>query len=98
MAITSALVLYAVIWFLVMFIALPIGLRTQGDAGEVVEGTHEGAPHDFRPGRLMLRVTAITTVLWAIIAATIIWGGITVRDLDFFNRMSPPAEASGTDG
>ena len=31
MAITSAIVLFAVIWFLVMFITLPIRLRTQGD-------------------------------------------------------------------
>ncbi len=31
MGITSALVLFAVIWFMVLFVTLPIGLRTQGD-------------------------------------------------------------------
>ncbi|PRX33737.1 Predicted secreted protein [Meinhardsimonia xiamenensis] len=98
MAITSALVLYAVIWFMVMFIALPIGLRTQGDEGEVVEGTHEGAPHDFKVWQMVRRVTLISTVLWAVIASIILWGGITVRDLDFFNRMAPPSQANGTDG
>lgn len=99
MALTSAIVLYSVIWFMVMFIALPIGLRTQGEDGDVVEGTHEGAPADFRVWRMVRRVTVIATLLWAIIAAIILWGGITVRDLDFFNRMSPPAgESRGTGG
>ncbi len=35
MGITSALVLFAVIWFLVLFIVLPIRLKTQGDLGEI---------------------------------------------------------------
>ena len=35
MTVVSALVLLAVIWFLVFFIVLPIRLETQGDRGEV---------------------------------------------------------------
>ena len=31
MGITSALVLFAVFWFMILFIALPIKLETQGD-------------------------------------------------------------------
>ncbi len=90
MGITSALVLYAVIWFLVMFIALPIRLRTQGDDGEVVPGTQPGAPVNFNVRRTMLIVTGIAFVLWAVIASVILFGGITIRDLDWFGRMGAP--------
>ena len=48
MGIMSGLVLYAVIWFVVLFVVLPIGLRTQGDEDEIVKGTQAGAPANFR--------------------------------------------------
>ena len=44
MSITSAIVLFAIVWFMVFFIALPIRLKTQGDVGEIVPGTQAGAP------------------------------------------------------
>ena len=44
MSIVSAIVLYAVLWFLTLFVVLPIRLETQGDRGEIVPGTHAGAP------------------------------------------------------
>ena len=88
MGITSAIVLFAVIWFMVMFIALPIGLRTQGDEGEIVPGTQAGAPANFNVKRKMLIVTAISAALWVIIAGIIFSGVISVRDLDWFHRMA----------
>jgi len=87
MAITSAIVLFAVIWFLVMFITLPIRLRTQGDDGEVVPGTHAGAPTNFNVKRTMWIVTGISVVLWMVIAGVIVFGGLSVRDIDWFGRM-----------
>ncbi len=41
MGITSALVLFAVIWFMVLFITLPLRLTTQGDVGEI-DARHPG--------------------------------------------------------
>jgi len=87
MGITSAIVLFAVIWFMVMFVALPIGLRTQGDEDEVVPGTQAGAPANFNVKRKMLIVTGVSVILWIIIAGIIFSGMITVRDLDWFGRM-----------
>ncbi|WP_099827788.1 DUF1467 family protein [Oceaniglobus indicus] len=95
MSIVSAIVLYAVLWFLTLFVALPIGLRTQGDEGEIVPGTHAGAPANFRLKRTALWVTVISMVIWLIIAGIILSGWISVRDLDWFHRMGP---ASGTGG
>ncbi|MCK0139679.1 DUF1467 family protein [Aliiroseovarius sp. F47248L] len=87
MSITAAIVLYVVIWFVTMFVVLPIGLRTQGDEGEVVRGTHAGAPANFKLARTMIIVTIIGTVVWAIVAGIIVSGWISVEDIDWFNRL-----------
>jgi predicted secreted protein len=89
MGITSALVLYAVIWFMVLFIALPIGLKTQGDVGDVVPGTHAGSPANLNMRRKLWIVTGVSLVLWIAIAGVILSGAITVRDLDWFGRLGP---------
>jgi predicted secreted protein len=89
MGITSALVLFAVIWFMVLFITLPIGLKTQGDVGEIVPGTHAGSPANLNMKRKLWIVTGISLVLWIVIAGIILSGAITVRDLDWFGRLGP---------
>ncbi len=91
MTITSVIVLFAVIWFMVLFIALPIGLRTQGDEGKIVPGTHAGAPADLKMWRIAGRVTLVSVVLWMAIAGIILSGWITVADLDWFGRGTPRA-------
>lgn len=95
MGITSALVLFAVIWFLVLFVVLPLRLTTQGDAGEVTPGTQAGAPAELNLKRKFKIVTAVSAVLWVIIAGVIFSGAVSVRDLDIFNRMAPAAERGG---
>ena len=89
MSITSALVLFAVIWFMTFLIVIPIRLQTQGDLGEIVPGTQAGAPEHHYLKKKAWITTGITVVLWAIISAIILSGWITVRDLDFHNRMAP---------
>ena len=82
MSVAAALVLYLVIWFVVLFVTLPIGLRTQGDEGEVAPGTPESAPANFNLKRTMIRVTLIALLVWAVVAGIIISGWISVRDFD----------------
>jgi predicted secreted protein len=87
---TSALVLFAVIWFMVFFVVLPLRLTTQGEDGEIVPGTHASAPADAQIKR-KAKITTIWAIgLWIVIAGTILSGLITVRDLDWFNRMATP--------
>ncbi len=96
---TSALVLLAVIWFMILFIVLPLGLKTQGDVGQVVPGTHAGAPANLNLKRKLKIVTLWAVPVWILIAGTILSGVISVRDLDWFHRMSTPAmELQATDG
>jgi predicted secreted protein len=83
----SALVLFAVIWFVTLLVALPIGVRTQEEAGEVVPGTPASAPVDAMIRRKMLWVTVASVAIWAGVCAVITWGGATVEDIDVFHRM-----------
>ena len=93
MSIVSAIVLFAVIWFMVLFIVLPIRMETQGDVGKVVQGTHAGSPSSSFSMKKKAKVTTIwAAVVWVIIAGVVIYGDIGVRDLDLFNRMGPGAD------
>ncbi|WP_146586562.1 DUF1467 family protein [Puniceibacterium confluentis] len=98
MAITSAIVLFAVLWFLTFLVVIPIRLQTQGDVGTVVPGTHAGSPEVHNLKKKAWITTGITAVLWAIIAGIILSGMVTIRDIDLFNRMGPAATTDGTDG
>ena len=98
MGITSALVLFAVIWFMTFLIVIPIRLQTQGDLGEVVPGTHAGSPEHHHLKKKAWITTGISFVLWVIIAGTILSGIISIEDIDMFNRMGGGAAVDGTDG
>jgi len=89
MGITSGIVLFAVIWFMVLFIVLPLRLTTQAEDGRVLRGTPASAPVD--PGlRGKFRiVTVVSVVVWALVAGVILSGWITVEDLDIFGRLGP---------
>lgn len=89
MGITSAIVLLAVFWFMTLFIVLPIGLRTQGDEGARLIGTHASSPENANLKRKMLWTTVIAVVLWIPTCAVILSGIITVEDFDLFSRFGP---------
>ncbi len=89
MTITAALVLFAVIWFLTLLMVLPVRIKTQGDLGDIVPGTHAGAPEIHHMKKKLWITTGISVVLWAIIAGIIISGVISVRDFDWLNQLEP---------
>lgn len=96
MSITSAIVLFAVIWFMTFLTVIPFRIRTQGDLGKIVEGTQAGAPEHHYLKQKAWITTGIAAVLWALIAGTILSGVFSVRDFDWFNRMAPLPEAHET--
>ncbi|RMH50688.1 MAG: DUF1467 family protein [Alphaproteobacteria bacterium] len=87
MTITAVIVLYAVCWFMTLFIVLPLRLTTQNDVGQVIPGTCPSAPVEARIGRKFLWTTAIATAIWAALCAVILSGVLTLADIDFFHRM-----------
>jgi len=89
MGITSAIVLFAVIWFMTFFIVLPIRVKTQGDVGEIVPGTHAGAPHVHHLKKKAWITTGLAVVAWLVIAGITLSGWISLEDIDGFGRMTP---------
>jgi len=89
MTITGAIVLFAVIWFLTLFIMLPIGERSQSEAGEVVPGTPASAPEDAMMKKKLIWTTLVTVILWVILMGVIVSGVLKIEYFDIFNRMNP---------
>lgn len=84
----SAIVLLAVIWFVTLFVVLPLRLETQSDLGERADGTPASAPSSSFSMKRKLWITTIVAVpIWVAITVVILWGGIGVRDIDIFDRM-----------
>lgn len=86
MTITGAIVLFAVIWFLTLLVALPIGLRTQGDLGEIEPGTPASAPENPNIRKKIIWVTIVTIALWLPLVIVIDQGWISIEDIDIWRR------------
>ncbi len=87
MKIGTLVAMYFVIWWICLFAVLPIRVRTQGEAGEVVPGTPASAP--ARP-QLLLKA-GITTVVAAIVLAGIVGllnSGLGLDDIPLLPKFS----------
>jgi predicted secreted protein len=64
--ISTAFAIYFVIWWVVLFLALPFGVRSQHEDGESVPGTDPGAPIATRMGPKLIWTTIISAVIFAL--------------------------------
>jgi len=87
MTIISSIVLFAVIWFMLLFMALPLRQKSQEEDGHRVPGTPASAPVNPMIGKKMFWVTIVSVILWVPMVWFILYGPLTVEDLDFFDRM-----------
>ena len=81
MSIPFAIAIYVVIWWTLLFAILPIGVRTQGEDGEVVPGTPESAPTRPRLVRVVLLTTVASALVFAALWAAVRWGIIDLERL-----------------
>lgn len=92
----SAIVLFAIVWFMLFLIILPIRIQTQGDLKDVVPGTHAGAPEHHYLGKKAIWCTFGALAIWGSIVAIILSGVISVDDLENWVGRGAPVAASGT--
>ncbi len=84
MAVTSALAIYALFWTMTLFVVLPFGVRTAEEAGaKPLPGHAESAPHEFRFGRIVLRTTIVSAILFGLFYANYVHGWIGADVLDW---------------
>jgi predicted secreted protein len=65
MSIFTALAIYFVIWWIVLFAVLPWGVRSQHESGEMTPGTDPGAPVLPDIKRKLVWTTMVATVVFA---------------------------------
>jgi predicted secreted protein len=86
MSLAFAISMYVVIWWIVLFAMLPIGVRTQAEEGEISPGTAESAPHMPRLLPKMLATTVIASVLFGASYVIITHHLITLDEIPFLPR------------
>ncbi|HYD15286.1 MAG TPA: DUF1467 family protein [Hyphomicrobium sp.] len=82
MSLSLGIALYIMIWWMTLFAVLPFGVKTQGEAGEVVEGTPASAPMTPRIVRTMLINTIVAAFVFAFV-----W---TALERDWMGLYIPP--------
>ena len=87
MTISAALVLFAVIWFLTLFIILPLNIRTQNEQGTIAQGTPASAPTNPNMKAKMLWTTIVATLIWLPVCSIIIFEIITIADVNFYDKL-----------
>jgi predicted secreted protein len=82
-----AVSMYLVIWWIVLFAMLPIGVRTSEEEGEkVVPGAVESAPHVPNLLPKMVATTVVSSIVFAVLYVIIVHRVITLDDIPFFPR------------
>ncbi len=75
----TGVLVYAVLWWLVFMMALPVGVRAQNESEEgVVLGTPESAPVKPHIWRKVGATTLIAAVVWLILYKLITGGYLAV--------------------
>ena len=74
----GGVVVYLLIWWVVLFTMLPIGVRGQWEEGGPVKGSEPGAPAAPRLWRKALWTTLISAVLWLALYGALALGLIPI--------------------
>jgi predicted secreted protein len=61
---STGLAVYFIIWWVVLFTVLPWGIRSQHEAGPVIDGTDPGAPVVPSLRKKLLWTTLVTTIVF----------------------------------
>ena len=64
---TGAIALYFIIWWLTLFAVLPIGVRSQEEAGDIVPGSELGAPASARMGYKVVLTSLISFPIFLLV-------------------------------
>jgi predicted secreted protein len=66
MPISTALAVFFLIWWVVLFAVLPWGVRSQHETGEIAPGTDPGAPAIPKLKRKLVWTTLVSAAIFAV--------------------------------
>ena len=64
-SISTGFAIYFVLWWIVLFLTLPFGVRSQHEDGVGAPGTDPGAPVASRMGSKLIWTTVISAIIFA---------------------------------
>ncbi len=79
--ISTALAIYFVVWWITLFLTLPVGVRSQHEDGEGAPGTDPGAPIASRMGRKLIWTTLISAVIFGLAMLAYNAGDLSIERL-----------------
>ncbi len=83
MPLVTGIFLYFVLWWLIIFIVLPWGVKGQAEEGEVIKGSEPGAPVKARMKRKAIQTTIVTAIVWVIIFIIVEYKLIDINNIPF---------------
>ena len=81
MSLTTAIAIYFIIWWVVLFAVLPFGVRSQEESGDVAPGTDPGAPARANLKRKLVWTTLVACIVFALFFVVYSYRLITIDDL-----------------
>jgi predicted secreted protein len=90
MSLPTAIAIYFIIWWVVLFAVLPWGVRSQRESGEVSPGTDPGAPSIPHLRRKLVWTTIVAGVVFALWYAVYTYRLLALDDLAALLGMVPP--------
>jgi len=77
----TALAIYFIVWWVVLFAVLPWGVRSQVESGEVAPGTDPGAPAVPQLRLKMMWTTIVATIVFALYELNNVYRLVGLDDL-----------------
>ena len=69
LSLAGAIGLYFVVWWTLLFLVLPLGVRTQAEEGVVADGTDPGAPASPALRERAIWTSVVSTAVFVVVAA-----------------------------
>jgi predicted secreted protein len=88
MSTATAIAIFFLIWWVVLFAVLPWGVRSQHEGGEVAPGTDPGAPTLPRLGRKLVWTTLVAGVIFSVCYA--VYADRLIPFASVMARFGPP--------
>ena len=88
MSLATAIAIYFIIWWTVLFAVLPWGVRSQEESGSISPGTDPGAPIIVRLGRKLIWTSIVAALVFAAWYLVYVYRLIGIEDLAAMLGMS----------
>lgn len=81
MGVATALAIFFLIWWVVLFAVLPWGIKSQHEGDDIAPGTDPGAPNRARIGWKLLWTTVVAAAIYAVGYVVYVEHWVTIADL-----------------